>query len=121
MDEQCLNSLTTAPPGPTLSAMIIEYVRYRIPAEIDEDFRAAYARASASLQASPHCLAYDLARCHEESSCYVLRIHWTSLDDHMQGFRRSAEFGPFLREVRPFVDRIEEMRHYEPTELSWSR
>ena len=101
--------------------MILEYIRYRIPTELDDEFRAAYARAAASLQASRECLGYDLARCHEEPSCYILRIHWTSLEAHLQGFRRGAEFGPFLREVRPFIDRIEEMRHYQPTELSWSR
>jgi hemoglobin len=104
-----------------LAAMILEYIRYQIPAERDEAFRAAYERASESLRTSPHCHAYDLARCHEDPTCYVLRIHWSSLDEHMQGFRRSPEFGPFLREVRPFIDDIQEMRHYEPTELSWSR
>jgi hemoglobin len=113
--------LTPVDREPRLCAMILEYVRYRIPAEFDEEFRAAYARAAASLQASPHCLSYELARCHEEPSCYVLRIQWTSLEDHLQGFRRSPEFGPFLREVRPFIERIEEMRHYEPTDLGWSR
>jgi hemoglobin len=101
--------------------MILEYIRYRIPTELDDEFRAAYGRAATSLQASQHCLAYDLARCHEEPSCYILRIHWTSLEGHLQGFRRSQEFAAFLREVRPFIDRIEEMRHYEPTDLGWSR
>jgi hemoglobin len=101
--------------------MILEYIRYRISAELDAEFQAAYARAAASLQASPECLGYDLARCHEEPSCWILRITWTSLEGHMQGFRRGPMFPPFLREVRPYVDNIEEMRHYEPTDLSWSR
>lgn len=81
----------------------------------------AYGRAVASLQASPHCLGYELSRCEEEPTSYVLRISWTSTTDHLQGFRRSAEFGPFLAQVRPFIEQIQEMRHYEPTELVWSR
>lgn len=101
--------------------MIVEYLRYQIPAARDDAFRAAYARAAVSLRASPHCLGYELARCSDEPSAYVLRIHWTSIAEHMQGFRRSAEFGPFLAEVRPFIENIQEMRHYELTELAWSR
>lgn len=100
--------------------MIVEYIRYQIPTTHDEAFRAAYQRASESLRASPHCLGYELARCHDEPGAYVLRIHWTSIADHMQGFRRSPEFGPFLAEVRPFIEHIQEMRHYEPTALAWS-
>jgi len=42
----------------------------------------------------------------EDPSAYVLRIHWTSTVDHMQGFRRSPEFGPFLAAVRPFINRL---------------
>ena len=33
----------------------------------------------------------------------------------MQGFRKSAEFGPFLAAVRPFIPDIVEMHHYEPS------
>jgi hypothetical protein len=31
----------------------------------------------------------------------------------MLRFRKSAEFGAFLTAVRPFVNDIEEMRHYD--------
>ena len=93
--------------------MIIEYVRYRIPDEGRAAFERAYEEARHSLDASPECLAYELARCSEDSSAYVLRIQWTSRDGHMLRFRKSAEFGPFLAAVRPFVDNIEVMRHYD--------
>jgi hypothetical protein len=32
---------------------------------------------------------------------------------HLRGFRGSSEFRSFFSAVRPYVDRIEEMRHYE--------
>jgi hypothetical protein len=34
---------------------------------------------------------------------------------HLDGFRKSPEFGPFLKAVRPYIDFIKEMRHYELT------
>ena len=93
--------------------MVIEYVRYRIPEERRAAFERSYEEARRSLDASPECLGYELARCAEDSSAYILRIQWTSRDGHMQRFRKSAEFGTFLAAVRPFVNDIEEMRHYD--------
>jgi hypothetical protein len=52
---------------------------------------------------------------------YILRIQWDSIDGHLEGFRPSPQFQAFLREVRPFVKDIEEMRHYDPTPLAWTR
>lgn len=93
--------------------MIMEYIRYRIPAERQLDFEGAYVKAAEALDASPHCLAYELARFVEEPERYVLRIDWDSLEGHLQGFRSSAEFRRFLGHVRAFVSNIEEMQHYE--------
>ena len=93
--------------------MIIEYVRYRIPDERRAAFESAYEEARHSLDASPECVAYKLTRCSEESSAYMVRIQWTSRDGHMLRFRKSVEFGTFLAAVRPFVENIEEMRHYD--------
>ena len=95
--------------------MIVEYVRYTIDAARAEAFEAAYARAAAALEASPHCLAYELSRCVEAPESYVLRIEWDSVDGHLQGFRRSAEFAAFFAEIRPYVGDIAEMRHYATT------
>jgi quinol monooxygenase YgiN len=93
--------------------MIVEYVRYTIPAERRDAFEAGYGSAAASLDASPHCRSYELARCAEDTTQYVLRIEWDSAEGHMQGFRGSPEFRTFFAAIRPFVGDIAEMRHYE--------
>lgn len=95
--------------------MIVEYIRYTIDAGRAAAFERAYAAAAPALDASPHCLAYDLARCVDDATHYVLRIEWDSADGHLQGFRRSPEFQTFLTAVRPYVGDIAEMRHYAPT------
>ncbi|MFC5741008.1 antibiotic biosynthesis monooxygenase family protein [Dyella tabacisoli] len=95
--------------------MIVEYIRYKLPAGAGATFESDYARAAQSLAASPYCHGYELSRCSEEPDVYVLRIRWSSAEDHMQGFRRSPEFGPFLAAIRSYVPQIEEMRHYELT------
>lgn len=95
--------------------MIVEYIRYKLPTERAEQFEAAYVTAAASLDASSHCLGYELARGVEEPEHYVLRIQWDSLDGHMQGFRTGPDFPAFFAAVRPFVDQIAEMKHYRAT------
>jgi quinol monooxygenase YgiN len=92
--------------------MIVEYLRYSIDEERRPAFEAAYERAEQPLVASPHCLRYELAQCVDEPGAYTVRIEWDSAEGHLQGFRRSAGFREFFEAVRPFVDDIEEMRHY---------
>jgi heme-degrading monooxygenase HmoA len=93
--------------------MIVEYIRYRIPEGEAHSFEDAYRSAGASLDASPHCERYEVARCTEDAAAYTVRIEWDSAEGHLQGFRGSPEFRGFFAAVRPYVDRIEEMRHYE--------
>ena len=38
----------------------------------------------------------------------------------MEGFRKSALFGEFFAEIRPYVEQIEEMRHYARTAVAGS-
>ena len=97
--------------------MVIEYIRYVIPAERRGAFEGGYGDAARVLDASAHCLAYELARCADDHTQYVLRIEWDSAEGHLQGFRRSPEFKEFFDAVRPFVGDVVEMRHYEPTPL----
>lgn len=93
--------------------MIVEYIRYRIDDARSGAFEAAYGRAQEPLAASSHCLSYELSRCVDEPDHYILRIEWDSLDGHMKGFRQSAEFRAFFSQIRPYVNDIEEMRHYD--------
>jgi quinol monooxygenase YgiN len=93
--------------------MIVEYIRYQIPEDQSHSFEDAYRTAGASLEASPHCERYEIARCTEDPAAYTVRIEWDSADGHMQGFRGSPQFRTFFAAVKPYVDRIEEMRHYE--------
>jgi quinol monooxygenase YgiN len=95
--------------------MIVEYIRYRMPEDEGPAFDAAYRNAASSLEASPHCERYEVARCSEDPGAYTVRIEWDSVDGHLQGFRGSPEFGSFFAAVKPYVDRIEEMRHYDVT------
>ena len=95
--------------------MIVEYIRYTIPTDQCAAFEHAYEQACMSLDASGHCLGYELARCIDEPGAYILRIEWDSAEGHLRGFRASPGFRAFFAAIGPYVGNIAEMRHYEPT------
>ena len=98
--------------------MIVEYVRYRVDEADEAAFLADYARAALVLERAPQCVDYELSRSVDEPACHVLRIGWTSAEDHLQGFRGGELFPEFLAAIRPSVVNIEEMRQYERTAVS---
>lgn len=97
--------------------MIVEYIWYNIETDRQAAFLAAYINASEQLDASEYCLAYELTHCEENASSFILRIEWTSTEEHLNGFRKSALFPPFLNHVKPFFNDIEEMNHYQLTPI----
>ena len=93
--------------------MVVEYIRYEVPPAQHEQFIADYQAAAAQLEASEHCLRYEISRGVEEPNNFTVRIEWDSLEGHERGFRKSAGFGPFFAKVRPFFEQIREMKHYQ--------
>jgi len=93
--------------------MVIEYIRYRIPAERHGEFLDAYRSAHEELGASPHCARYEVSQGIEEPDNFIVRIEWDSLEGHEKGFRASAEFKTFFAKVKPFFSSILEMKHYQ--------
>lgn len=96
--------------------MIVEYIRYEASDALA--LVSAYEAARTALDTSPHCLAYELSRCTEDPKSVIVRIEWDSSEGHLQGFRKSPEFAGFLSAVRPFIEQIREMRHYEVTTVA---
>ncbi len=94
--------------------MTTEYIRYRIDDARRAVFIEAYTTAAEALDDSSYCLGYELAHCEEEPDRFILRITWTSTEDHLQKFRSSEQFRRFFPPIRAYVNDIEGMQHYEP-------
>ncbi len=101
--------------------MVVEIIRYRLASGQAEAFLEAYNQAQKQLTASPNCLGYRLVQCAKDADRFALTIDWDSTEGHLTGFRRGPHFPQFYALVAPFVDRIEEMEHYEPTGIAWTR
>ncbi|GAA0551110.1 antibiotic biosynthesis monooxygenase family protein [Chitinophaga japonensis] len=99
----------------------VEIIRYNIPEDQQASFEKAYSDAGKYLQASPYCLGYHIIHGEEEPTHYIVTIHWTSKEDHLNGFRKSSEFTGFFQLVQPFFSNIEEMKHYNLTPITWNK
>ncbi len=99
----------------------VEIIRYKIGNDQFKAFEEAYEKAGEYLQASPYCLGYHVLHGDDEPNNYIVTIYWTSKEDHLQKFRSSEQFAAFLPIVRPFFNDIEEMKHYEMTDIEWSK
>lgn len=93
--------------------MIVEYLRYTIPAERQDHFIRDYTNAKEPLLRSPYARSFEMCQCVEDPTQFILRIEWTSAEDHLNRFRGSDEFNAFFGHIRPYLQSIDEMRHYE--------
>src|SRR3954447_23084437 len=98
--------------------MIVEYIRYRIAEERQDACLADDGRAAQVLARADQCVDYELSRSVDEPACHVLRITWTSAEDHLQGFRDGDLVPGLPAAIRPYLPDIEEMRHYERTSVT---
>jgi quinol monooxygenase YgiN len=93
--------------------MTVEYIRYKISEGQQQQFIQAIENACKILADYPDCLNYQLNHCEEDKANFIWRIEWTSVDRHLNGFRKSKEFAQFFQLVKPFFNDIQEMNHYE--------
>lgn len=77
--------------------MVIEYIRYKIPVEQQELFLNDYKLASKSLDSSEYCCGYELTHCEEEIEKFILRIKWTSTEDHLKNLDKVLNLKNFFR------------------------
>ena len=107
----CLNFITTTITAQTQTSKEMkqystEIIRYKIPADKHGEFEKAYSEAGVFLKQSPYCKGYQLLHGEEEPNNYIVIIWWTSMQDHLNGFRKSEEFRSFFNLVKPFFSNI---------------
>ena len=93
--------------------MILECALLDVKPGETAEFEAAFARAQAIISASPGYLSHELQRCLEKPSRYLLLVRWRQLDDHTEGFRKSAAYQEWKRLLHHFYDPFPTVEHYE--------
>ena len=76
-------------------------------------FEAAFGNAQRIIGASPGYLSHELRRCVETPNRYLLLVRWRTLEDHTEGFRKSAPYQEWKRLLHHFYDPFPDVEHYE--------
>ena len=79
-------------------------------------FESAFALAERIIAASPGYVSHELQRCVEHPSRYLLLVRWRTLEDHTEGFRKSAPYQEWKRLLHHFYDPFPTVEHYRRVE-----
>jgi heme-degrading monooxygenase HmoA len=76
-------------------------------------FEAAFAQAGPIIARAKGYRGHELQRCLEKPNRYILLVRWDSLEDHTEGFRKSADYQDWKRLLHQFYDPFPTVEHYE--------
>ncbi|HEY2919914.1 MAG TPA: antibiotic biosynthesis monooxygenase [Candidatus Binatia bacterium] len=76
-------------------------------------FEAAFAEAQTIIASAEGYLSHELQRCIETPNRYLLLVRWRAIEDHTQGFRKSAAYLEWKRLLHHFYDPFPTVEHYE--------
>jgi heme-degrading monooxygenase HmoA len=78
----------------------------------ERDFESAFAEAQALIASMPGFESLALHRCIEQSNRYLLLVVWRHLEDHTEGFRRSANYEEWRRLLHHYYDPFPTVEHF---------
>lgn len=93
--------------------MITEHAVLQVVEGREDDFVDSMERAKAIIAASPGFVSLRVERCIERPSCFLLLVEWDHLEDHTEGFRRSAAYEEWRAALHHFYDPFPVVEHYE--------
>lgn len=83
-----------------------------------KDFEEAFSRAKAIISAVAGFQELTLSRCVERPDTYLLLVHWDTLEDHTEGFRRSTQYQEWKRLLHHFYDPFPVVEHYREVAIA---
>ncbi len=96
----------------TLARMVLEAAILNIRAGETEAFEAAFLEAQAIISASAGYQRHELRRCVEAGDRYLLLVWWDALENHTEGFRKSAGYQRWRGLLHHFYDPFPTVEHY---------
>lgn len=93
--------------------MILEVAILDVIPSQEEEFQAAFAKASPIIASMAGYVSHQLHRCLEKENRYLLLVHWETLEAHTIGFRGSERYQEWKKLLHHFYDPFPTVEHYE--------
>ena len=92
--------------------MITEHAPLDVRPGQEAAFEQAFARAKDLIAASPGFVSLELLRSIETPSRYLLLARWERLENHTEGFRKSAAYEDWKALLHHFYDPFPTVEHF---------
>jgi heme-degrading monooxygenase HmoA len=93
--------------------MILEVAILDVVPGRENEFQAAFAKASPIISSMSGYVSHQLQRCIEKQNRYILLVNWEKLEDHTVGFRGSEQYQEWRKLLHHFYDPFPKVEHYE--------
>src|SRR6266540_4027912 len=93
--------------------MILEVAILDVIQGQENEFQAAFAKASPIISSILGYVSHQLQRCIEKQNRYILLVNWEKLEDHTVGFRGSEQYQEWRKLLHHFSDPFPTVEHYE--------
>lgn len=93
--------------------MILEVAILDVIPGQDDEFQAAFAKASPIISSMSGYISYQLQRCVEKLNRFILFVNWETLEAHTVGFRGSEQYQEWKKLLHHFYDPFPTVEHYE--------
>jgi heme-degrading monooxygenase HmoA len=93
--------------------MILEVAILDIKPGLGAEFEAVFQVAKNIIVAMPGYISHELQHCLENGDRYILLVRWQTLENHMIGFRQSAEYQEWQALLHHFYDPFPIVEHYK--------
>jgi heme-degrading monooxygenase HmoA len=93
--------------------MILEAAVFNIKEGTQADFEKSFGQAQLIISKANGYISHQLQNCLENNKRYLLLVQWRTLEDHMEGFRKSEDFLKWRALIGPYFDTPPAVEHYE--------
>ncbi|MBY3626291.1 antibiotic biosynthesis monooxygenase [Acinetobacter sp. CUI P1] len=97
--------------------MIIEHVHLTIKPNQSQAFETAFQKAKAIIYLMAGLNAVQLIKNVQDDHRYILMIFWDHIEDHTEGFRKSAAYQEWKALLHHFYDPMPIVEYYQPQML----
>lgn len=92
--------------------MILEVAVLDVKPGQESAFETAFETAQGILSRREGYVSHQLQRCLEQKNRYILLVYWRRLEDHILGFRESAEYQQWRTLLHHFYAPFPTVQHY---------
>ncbi len=93
--------------------MITEIAIFQALPGKEEAFAQGIQRGLEVIRRDPGCISAECQRCIEDPARFLLRIQWTSLEAHTEGFRTSPGFAEYRSHINGLFSDAPVVHHYQ--------